>query len=301
MKMENNQNIWVIQREVSPFGLLNIYYSEKSALMPGVYLATCTLGDGSCLSGIVDKAGIERIPIKKWQITTFFTTKDQHDFCVAFGNPPEDNDQYFHFQYNEQTENFDLVTMTTPKEGMPLISFSSDFHHDDYWLITIQFPKEEKEKYALYRIKEKELATDYFDILDFEDDESNHYAYFCLELKSKVAGEDEWVKLTTLIGFLDEQARFSSYILDVAQLDNDKHLYTPMQLGYHSLSERFQQFKQRLTKHYEDEYIARQMRLYDEVQTLYEHPFYPKEDQLDGNKTKNIKCKIIDFRPKTDK
>lgn len=299
--MEDNQNICIIQKEVSSFGLLNFYYSEKSALMPNIYLATCILADGSCLSGLVDKSGMERIPLKKWQLTVFFATKDQHDFCVAFGNPPEDNDQYFHFQYNEQTKNFDLVTMTTPKEGMPFISFSCDFHHDDYWLITTQFPEEQKEKYALYRVKEKKIVTDYFDILDFEDDESKHYAYFCQELSIKPDGEEDWVKLTTLIGFLDEQARFSSYILDVAQLDNDKHLYTPMRLGYHSLSRRYQQFKQRLTKHYEDEYIARQMRLYDEVQKLYEHPFYPLEDQLDGNKIKDIKCKIIDFSPKTDK
>ena len=45
--MEDNQQIHVIQKEVSPFGLLNFYYSEKSALMPGIYLATCLLEDAA--------------------------------------------------------------------------------------------------------------------------------------------------------------------------------------------------------------------------------------------------------------
>ena len=86
--MEDNQHIHVIQKEVSPFGLLNFYYSEKSALMPGIYMATCMLEDGTCFSGIVDKTGAIRIPLKKWKLTTFFATKDGRDFCVAFGNPP---------------------------------------------------------------------------------------------------------------------------------------------------------------------------------------------------------------------
>ena len=300
--MEDNQHIHVIQKEVSPFGLLNFYYSEKSALMPGIYMATCMLEDGTCFSGIVDKTGAIRIPLKKWKLTTFFATKDGRDFCVAFGNPPGDNDQYFHFQYQEQTENFALVSMTNPKEGMPFISFSCDFHHDDYWLITTQFPEEQKEKYALYRVKEKKIVTDYFDILDFEDDESKHYAYFCQELSIKPADDEEWVKLTTLIGFLDEQARFSSYLLDVSQLDSDKKLYSPKKLGYHSLSRHYQQFKQQLTMYYEQEYMARQQRLYEEVHQLYEHPFYGLEEPVDGDQPiKKQKAKIVDFRPKTDK
>ena len=297
--MEDNQQIHVIQKEVSPFGLLNFYYSEKSALMPGIYLATCLLEDGSCLSGIIDKNGIEKVPLKKWQLTVFFATKDGRDFCVAFGNPPRDNDQYFHFQYNEQIDKFDLVTMTTPKKDMPFISFSRKPHHDDYWIITTQFPEEQKEKYALYRVKEKKIVTDYFDILDFEDDESKHYAYFCQELAIKPEKEER-VKLTTLIGFLDEQARFSSYILDVTRLDSDKKLYSPKKLGYHSLSRHYQQFKQQLTKYYEQEYTARQQRLYDEVQNLYDHPFYEEIEQVDHN-SKKQKAKIVDFRPKTDK
>lgn len=300
--MEDNQHIHVIQKEVSPFGLLNFYYSEKSALMPGIYMATCMLEDGTCFSGIVDKTGAIRIPLKKWKLTTFFATKDGRDFCVAFGNPPGDNDQYFHFQYQEQTENFDLVSMTNPKEGMPFISFSCDFHHDDYWLITTQFPEEQKEKHALYRVKEKKIVTDYFDILDFEDDESKHYAYFCQELSIKPADDEEWVKLTTLIGFLDEQARFSSYLLDVSQLDSDKKLYSPKKLGYHSLSRHYQQFKQQLTMYYEQEYMARQQRLYEEVYQLYEHPFYGLEEPVVGDQPiKKQKAKIVDFRPKTDK
>lgn len=300
--MEDDQHIYVIQKEVSPFGLLNFYYSEKSALMPGVYMATCILEDGICFSGIVDKTGTIQVPLKKWQLTTFFATKDGCDFCVAFGNPLGDNDQYFHFQYQEQTENYNLATMTVPKEGSPFISFSCDFHHDDYWLITIQFPKEQKEKYALYRVKEKKIVTDYFDILDFEDDESKHYAYFCQELCIKPDGEEDWVKLTTLIGFLDEQARFSSYLLDVSQLDSDRKLYSPKKLGYHSLSRHYQQFKQQLTMYYEQEYMARQQRLYEEVHQLYEHPFYEALEHVDGDQAnKKQKAKIVDFRPKTDK
>lgn len=54
--------------------------------------------------------------------------------------------------------------------------------------------------------------------------------------------------------------------------------------------------------YYEQEYMARQQRLYEEVHQLYKHPFYGLEEPVDGDQPiKKQKAKIVDFRPKTDK
>ncbi len=289
--MKKEEEMYSITKNIPMYGNLTFYYSKKTKIASSLYLVTCQTKNQEIFSGIIDeKDKTERIPIDKWQLTTYFKTKDEKNICVAFQK--DTKEQYFHLQYQEKGENYALVTQTSLESAIPL-SFSRVPKHDDYWIITLHT---EEEKYALYHIQNHKIVSDFFDILDFEEENAPHYAYFCQNLEAKPAYDEPAVKFTTLIGFLNKEAQFSSYILDSTRVDSDKKFYSPEKLGYHSLSRQYQQFKRSLLQYYLQEYERNQALLHENIAFLYDHP-------IDTTKSQELeqaapKGKIMAFRPK---
>ena len=248
------------------YGRVKAWIVRKSRYGNG-YLVFTNKGK-KLLTGFVDEAGKEIIPLDNMQLTGMVIANKGKDICMEFQFPDTDVLEYYHLKTlaNGETK---LVFKTNRHEPVPVFMCTLE-DTEDYW--GLQLGTSEPQ-YAVYDYKNVKQITTFFDEIryQYEDGDPSHSFYYGMAIETDIKQPDGRTTPhihTSICGFLDANGDLSSQIYDT-----ESHtLYSSYMYGPNTLSPNFKKLVNLLTVGYEKLYYEKEEKINNTLSYLYTNP-----------------------------
>ena len=235
------------------YGSIIAFYDKKNDRLSNGYIVR-SVKKFKMLSGYMDLNKKLIIDFDEMADNNYFYSNGGRDLCLAY-MMENGIDRYFHIRNTGKS--YKLVMMTDPESPLIVTPIKDDENH---WILsTIS----EDPKFVLYNYNIGKVVTSYLDHVEIIKDGGINKYYF--EKNLKATYEDDDIFVTTLCGFLNKDAQFSSDFLDT---DSEGIVHEAV-VYRNTLSPKFQELCTSIIKNYVEEYLFKEQLNNEIIDLLY--------------------------------